>query len=174
MKKNSWDGIFSDGEKLLWQGQPKSRLAPRPGQIMESLFGLVFMGFSVIWMRTAYAMSVGPHWAFGLIFFGIGFYQVAGKYLWQSYERGHTWYSLSNRNAYIASDTPLGGRKLRTWPITAKTPVEYERDPCGAVYFGSETYYTNGRKRTARVGFENLENIDEVIDLFTKIRKGQV
>lgn len=173
-RDNSWDGILAEGERILWQGQPSSRISPKPGQIGESLFGLFFMGFSVIWMRTAYAISGGPIWLFGLIFFFIGAYNVFGKYLWQSYERGHTWYTLSDRTAYIAKDSPLGGRSLSSYPITPDTALDFAEGTTSAIYFASETYRVNGRARTAKVGFENLADGRAVYDKMLKIQKGEL
>ena len=173
-RDNSWDGILAPGERILWQGQPSTRISPRPGQIGESLFGLFFMGFSVIWMRTAYAIAGGPVWMFGLIFFFIGSYNVFGKYMWQSYERGHTWYTLSDRNAYIAKDSPLGGRSLASYPITPQTALEFAEGPTSAIYFATEPYRVNGRARTAKVGFENLTEGREVYDKMLAIQKGEL
>lgn len=174
MIRNSWDGILETGERILWQGQPAARLSPKPGQIAESFFGLFFVGFSLIWMRTAMSMTHGPIWMFGLIFFFIGLYQVFGKYLWQRYERGHTWYSLSDRAAYIATETPIGGRRLRVFPFEGVGAIDYLPGPLASIYFGRESYRVNGRARSVPVGFENLPDGDHVFDLISKIRKGEV
>ena len=173
MTDNSWDGILEDGERILWQGQPSEKLSAKPGQIFESFFGLFFVGFSVIWMRVAYSIGAGPFWMFGLIFFFTGLYLVFGKYFWQSYERGHTWYTLSTRKAYIATDTPLGGRKLKSYPITDETEFEFDPGRRASVYFARDTYRVNGRTRWSKIGFENLDNGREVLDLLLKVQKGQ-
>lgn len=172
MTKNSWDGILAQGERILWQGQPNTKPSAKPGQVLESLFGVFFVAFSVFWMNMAFSIAGGPFWMFGLIFFFTGLYQIFGKYLWQSYERGHTWYTLTTRNAYIATDTPLGGRKLKAYPITADTQFDFEPGRRSSIYFASDSYRVNGRKRTSKIGFENLDNGRDILDLMFKVQKG--
>ena len=171
-RDNSWDGILAEGERILWQGQPSQKLSARPGEIFESLFGVFFTGFSIFWMTMAYSMGGGPIWMFGLIFFFAGLYQIFGKYLWKSYERGHTWYTLSDQRAYIAKDSPFGGRTLNAYDIRHDMSLELSPGTLSSIYFAEEVYRANGRSRTAKVGFENLPDGREVFDIMIDIRKG--
>ncbi|MFK7938126.1 MAG: aspartate carbamoyltransferase catalytic subunit [Roseovarius sp.] len=171
-RDNSWDGLLAKDERILWQGQPSQKLSARPGEIFESLFGVFFTGFSIFWMSMAYSMGGGPFWMFGLIFFFLGLYQVFGKYLWKSYQRGHTWYTLSDRAAYIAKDSPLGGRSLASYPITPDTELEFKSSTLSSVYFASETYRANGKNHSAKVGFENLTDGRAVYDQMLEIQRG--
>ncbi len=171
-RTNSWDGILAEGEKILWQGQPNQKISAKPGQIFESLFGVFYGGFALFWMTMASSIGGGMFWMFGLPFLAVGCYMVFGKYLWQSYQRGHTWYTLSDRTAYIAMDSPLGGRTLKSYSITSGTALEFKPGRLSSIYFGEETYRVNGRSRLAKVGFENLPDGREVYDMMLKIRKG--
>lgn len=171
-RENSWDGLLAEGERILWQGQPSQKLSARPGEIFESIFGIFFTGFSIFWMVMAASMGGGPFWMFGLIFFFVGCYQIFGKYLWTSYQRGHTWYTLSTRAAYIAKDSPLGGRSLASYPLTPDVDLEFKPGDLSAIYFASETYRVNGKRRTSKVGFENLTDGRDVYDQMLEIRRG--
>ena len=166
MRENSWDGVLRQGEKLLWQGQPRPRPRYRPRNVPETLMGLFFMGFSLGWMNLVMSMNGGPMWMFGLIFFAIGFYNAIGKWIWLPLLRRGTWYSLSDSRAFIARERPFLGRALEDWPIGPETRVEY--DPTlNAVWFAR---HAAGNGPGKRVGFIGLDDADEVYRLMQEIR----
>jgi len=172
-RDNDWDGILATGERILWQGKPLPRLSFRGGRRMETLMAVVFMGFSLIWMKVA-SLALGPLWIFGLLFFFFGLYMALGKYFWAAFKRQYTWYTLTNQTAYIANDMPFVSRSLKSYPITSDSMLEYLPGDAATIYFGSEIEKTNKSTRKPENGFEYLEDGEKVYDLLRQIKKGDV
>lgn len=167
-----WEGILDAGERILWQGRPDGGFRFKPGNIATFVFGLLFAGFAVFWMVMASAAG-GGFWMFGLIHFAVGIGLSFGAIFWGTYRRNRTWYTLSDRRAFIATDLPFRGKQLKSFPIDADTVLDYRQGRLAALYFASETRRGNkGRRYTVPVGFERLSDGDEVYRLIRDIQKG--
>lgn len=167
-----WDGLLDPGEKILWQGQPDSGIRLRVGDYIMIVFGLFFGGFALFWMVLASAAG-GGFWAFGLLHFAVG----AGITLWpifgRPYVRHRTWYTLTNKRAFIASKTPFQGKTLNSYPITAGTSLTLEQGPPGSIFFATERRRVKNGTREVRVGFEHIENARDVFGKFRTIQRGE-
>jgi len=166
-----WEGILDDGETILWQGHPDSGLELRPGNLIAFLFGLAFAGFALFWMVMA-SRAGGVFWMFGLIHFLVGLGLAFGAVFWTALRRRHTWYTLTDKRAFIAVDMPFFGRNLKSFPITATTVLEYNDAKPPSVMFNHEM--RRGRNGTYRVavGFERIADGAEVYGLMRKVQKG--
>ena len=165
-----WEDILDPGERILWQGRPEPGLLPvrlPPGQMV---MGAIFTGFSLFWMSAAgWIVGGGDSGGgiggpfrffplFGLPFLLIGLYNLFGFILWRAHVRRHTWYTLTDRRAYVATALPLAGRRLKSWPITADTVIEFDgADPATIVFAHEMTEGNNGVTRSP-VGFERIRD----------------
>ena len=167
-----WEGILEEGEKILWQGRPDGRLRIGLRHVASFLFGLLFAGFALLWMIMA-AAAGGLFWSFGLIHFTIGLGVALGPLAADVIRRRNTWYTLTDRRAFIATDLPLVGRGLKSWPITPNMPLELAGDDPPSLFFAEE--YRRGRHgpRRVPVGFEAIPDAPEVMALIRKIQKGR-
>ena len=129
-----WEGILDEGEEILWQGRPDGQFVFRMGHIATSLFGLVFAGFALVWMILA-SQAGGFFWMFGLIHFSVGVGLSVGPPIWSVWSRRHTWYTLTNEHAFIATDIPMMGRKLKSYQIDRKTRVTFESGNPASIFF---------------------------------------
>ena len=170
MTTAGWDGIFEEGEHILWQGRPDGQIAVRAGNIMGLVFGLFFAGFALFWMIMAFAAG-GFFWMFGLLHFTIGVGISVGAVYGSAYKRRHTWYTLTNRNAYIAVDLPLAGKRLMTYAITPGSVLDLDDGNPASVMFATRTRRTKNGTRDVRVGFERIADGRTVYGLLRKIRK---
>lgn len=166
-----WEGLLDPGEEILWQGRPDAGVRIDTSRPMELLMGLFFMLFAVVWMNMA-SRAGGNFWMFGLIFFGIGFYNAIGVHLWKAHVRARTHYTLTNKRGFIATDV-LGRRRLHSHAIDADSPVELTEGALSSVYFATE------RKRRKRgyseipVGFEQIADGREVYRHIRAIQQGR-
>jgi len=167
-----WDGLLDEGETILWQGRPVAGLSFSNINVMETLMGLFFMGFSLFWIRTAANVTsnfgssgvegllpvVFP--LFGVPFFLIGFYNAIGHILWDAFLRSRTHYTLTSKRAFIATDHPRRGKLLEDYSIDEHTDVTLKVGPPDSVLF-------RGRK----IGFIRIEDGRAVHKLIRHIQK---
>lgn len=157
-----WEGILDDDESILWQGRPGGGVLWSDLLKFETFFGLFFAGFAVFWIYGAATMgrSVGTSGAglipmlfplFGIPFVVVGLHMVVGRLFWDAYLRGQTWYTLSDKAAYIATET-LGKRALKRYPFEDMVPPSLDDGQPGSVWFAEElrTHTSRRRHSTAR------------------------
>ena len=166
-----WENTLEEGEIILWQGRPAPGISFTPVQVFATFFGFIFTSFALSWMVTA-AKAGGFFWAFGLIHFTIGLGVLLSPLLLPAYMRKKTWYTLSNRKAYIADMPILGGKRLRSYPITKDTPIEIKTNAYTTIIFASpQRSGKNNRSYTVPIGFERLTDGDTVRGLIRQIQK---
>ncbi|KIQ70352.1 hypothetical protein [Wenxinia marina] len=177
-----WEDILAPGERILWQGRPAGGIVWSDLVSVQTVFGLFFTGFAVFWTSMASGMGV-PRNApgifnlfplFGLLFVGIGLYQVVGRLFWDAFARNRTHYTLTDRAAYIATDLP-GKRSLETHRLSGDVPPRLEDGDFGTVWFGEKTHHRpggwrGGKYRRARtwstpVGFRRIPDARRVFGL---------
>jgi hypothetical protein len=167
---SGWEGILDPGEEIQWQGRPDTAPVLTPGSLGKMVFGLFFAGFAVFWMIGA-ASTGGLFWMFGLIHFSVGIGLMGGGMFWPGIKARYTWYSLSNKRAFIATDFPWASRKLHSYPISAQTSLSLDDGPFKSVFFASEEYRVKGRTRTRRIGFKRIPDGRAVYDLMRNIQR---
>ncbi len=163
-----WQGILEPGEEILWQGRPDTRLRFDFSQPMLLLMGVFFMGFSLFWMSMA-MRGGGPFWMFGLLFFGIGFFNAIGVHFWKTYKRTGTYYTLTNKRGFIATNL-MGIKTLKSHDITADTVLELAEGKFDTVTFAQDRKSGKNGSYLVPVRFEYIENGR---DVFGKIRNIQ-
>ncbi len=161
---DGWAGILDPGEAILWQGRPDSGLTLHPGQIGIALFGLMFSAFAAFWMVMA-SQAPGGFWAFGLIHFSVGIVVIVWALLWGPYRRGHTWYTLTDRRAFIAIKLPLSGKQLKSYPISENTVLDLQSGDLSTIIFHEERKRRKNGHTTVRIGFERIRDGDKVYRL---------
>ncbi len=168
-----WDGILEEGEKILWQGRPTTRFHIRLAQIPALFFGMVFSGIALFWMAVA-AQAGGLAWMFGLIHLAVGLGIGLVPIILDNIRRRNTWYTLTNRRAFIASDMPVIGRRLKSFPITQTTMLEYRDGDPPSLYFAEEYRRTKNGSRRVRIGFEGIADARDVMKRIVANRESAV
>lgn len=165
-----WEGILHDGEEILWQGRPDPSFRLSAGRIIEAVFGTFFAGFAVFWMIMA-ASGPGGFWMFGLIHFSVGVGLVLHALFWPTFRRRHTWYTLSTERAFVATNLPIRGKALKSYAITAETPIRHEDGHPGSIWFAHEYRKTKRGSRRVDIGFERIAAARDVLQLITGIQR---
>lgn len=168
-KVAGWDGILGDDETILWQGRPDGAVTLRLQNLALLVFGLFFAGFALVWMVLA-AAAGGGFWMFGLIHFAVGIGIATGALFWGAFRRRRTWYTLTDRRAFIATDLPLLGRRLKSWPIDADTMLDLEDADLATVNFARETRRGKNGHYQVAVGFERIADGKAVYRLMRDIQ----
>lgn len=168
--QNSWNGILEPGEEIIWQGQPDGAFRLIWFDAFTGLFGGAFAGFALVWMIMA-AQAGGLFWMFGLLHFAVGVGLMIGRPVTSWWTRRHSFYSLSNRRAFIASDYPFRGRILQSWPITARAPLRLTEGRMDNIVFAEETRRTKNGTRQVPIGFEGIHEGRKVLALMHAIQR---
>ncbi len=164
-----WEGIMQPGERILWRGRPIAR--PQVLRVgLNMTFGALFAGFALFWMAMA-ATGGGYFWMFGLSFFAVGLGMVAKPLLDERMRLRDTFFTLSDRAAYIARRHWMQGRQLETHRITAAMPITLNGHPAkGDVIFASRTVRNKNGSHEVPIGFLDIEDAPEVFALMTQAR----
>lgn len=138
-----WENILAPGETILWQGQPDARVdwggLARPATV----FGVVFMAFALFLMARTGAAQPGAG-LFLIPFLLVGAHLAIGRLFWEAYLRGKTHYTLTDRTAFIATDS-LGKRDLRRIALSPGLPLTLQEGAPGSVLFGVDERHIPGR-----------------------------
>ena len=168
-----WEEIFETGEELLWQGRPDTSFVWQKSNISTALLGLVVTGFGVIWI-TITSQSGGYFWLLGIGFLLIGpLLAIAPPYM-NALMRRATWYSLSNKRAFIATERASVGRKLRAYAIHPNFELEFDHADPATINFAHEVRYNGNSPYTVKIGFERIQDGQQVYDMMAAIQKGQL
>ncbi|UYV38239.1 hypothetical protein N4R57_03890 [Rhodobacteraceae bacterium D3-12] len=143
--------------------------------------GLAFTGFSLFWTGMAWWITgqAGLPLLFRLFpLFGVPFVLIGLRILgvggvWRAYERRYTWYTLTNRRAFIATALPLLKRSLKSWPIAPTTEIEFDGNTPGTLIFAYENRGQHG-KTPKPIGFIRLPDPLPVLRLMHQTRKRQM
>ena len=165
-----WQNILDQEEVIRWQGRPDPTVIWNWSHYVTLVFGLALSGFALIWMILA-AQEGGWFWMFGLIFFVFGISIMIGPPYWRPYLRSKSWYVLTNKRALIATDMPILGRKINSYPITPQTPLELDKKYGSSVYFATRTERSTRGSYKVKIGFELLDDAPQVYNLMSEIQK---
>lgn len=167
-----WRGILDDGERIVWQGRPDQSFQIDIRKAPLALFGTVFAGFALFWMAMA-AQAGGFFWMFGLIHFSVGIGLIYSATFWTVLKRRRTWYTLTNRRAFIASNLPFAGKRLDSYALTPETRLSLKSGNPGSVVFAREERRgSKGRRYTVDIGFERIAEADQVYALMRDAQRG--
>ena len=170
--QSGWEGLLDPGETILWQGRPGARIRLGIGDIVLMVFGTFFAGFALVWMALVSGVG-GLFWVFGMIHFMVGLGIICWPLLGRPYLRRHTWYTLTDARAFIATELPLKGKQLKSYAITPDNQLTLEDGPPGSVIFASE--WRRGKKGSyeTRIGFHDIDEARKVYGLMRGIQRGQ-
>lgn len=175
---DGWEGLLAEGEEILWQGRPDDKVLWSDLVHLHTAFGLFFTLFSLFWMAMAWKMgNVTPGGGvfsglslfplFGLPFLAIGLYTLIGRIFFDSVRRRGTFYTLTSRAAYVATQIK-GKRELKRYSLLDDVRPRLEDGDPGSVFFSTVTTVYHGRKRgmvsnvSTPIGFRRIPEARKV------------
>ncbi|MCA0044303.1 hypothetical protein [Celeribacter litoreus] len=167
-----WADILMPNERVLWQAQPDSRIEWRGPQVPFALFGMMFAGFALFW--TVKAMMSNGFWVYGIFQIVTGLGIALAPLFIGPFIAKRTWYSLTNRRAFFASDLPFGGKSLTALELYPNTPVEFDGQEPGTLSFGARAEALVGDRFDSTPRFFRIPNARHVFGLVLDIQKGKV
>lgn len=172
MSAPGWESILEPGERVLWQGRPDGGLRFDGFDLGTTVFGLAAAGFAIFFFVQGLGAVGSGALGFlfplaGLVFLGVGLNLAGGRFFLDAWRRRRTWYSLTSRRAFIATQL-FGRRRLREWRIDASTVVDLRDGPLQSVGFtGSRV-----APAAARASFDGLADGRQVLALMEQVKAG--
>lgn len=166
---DDWDHLLDPDEHIVWQGQPSGKVRLE----FDSVFGVIFMA---IWSGIpALMILTNPSTALLVVptfFVCIGLYYFVGQHFWAAFQRRRTFYTLTNKRAFIGQ-RGLSGRTLDSFPITPDTALQLDEGRASAVWFATKTgQRLLSNRREHPVGFERLSDPRAVYQLLRQTQRG--
>lgn len=156
----SWDEFLDDGETVLWQGQPKPVIRMDSNAKIGLALGSVFVLYYIIGTIVRWPEIPMVQVVINLVMTCVGLWLMYEATLRQIVRRKRTWYTVTNKRAFVATDPVFDERKLAVHPITPQTPLTRKDD---GILFGKTTLKTWLGQRKVPIGFFCLEDPDLVM-----------
>ena len=124
------------GERLLWSGRAVPDLRLESGNLLHSLFGLIFLGIAVASFLAAGKESTVFPTLWTVPFVVVGLYVSVGHFFWSAFCRRYTEYAVTNQRVIVRSSLlsrttqSIDYHKIRTITLTEKS------DGSGTIQFG--------------------------------------
>lgn len=173
----SWDEILEPGEEILWQGRPDTRLIFPPERKGTMVLGLllvvVVVGVPPIMMLRIMPIETMPTVIIVALGFpvALGLALVLGQPFWTRHWRRRTWYTLTNRRAFITTDLPILGKRLQSWPVKSGAPLIVTKGKPPTVWFAEKRFRSNRRTRITPIGFERIADAQKVARKILALRE---
>ena len=107
------DAYLDPGEQLVWSGRPKQGVRLQAGDVFLIPFSLMWGGFAFFWEASVLGLtSMTSHAAhghqpplffalWGIPFCLVGLYMIFGRFFFDAYARGKTWYGVTDRRVIV-------------------------------------------------------------------------
>lgn len=112
---------------------------------------------------------------FGLLHFFAGLGVIAGATMYPSLRKHRTWYTLTERRAIISTNLPWEGKRLKSYPITKATDIDYRPGKLSTILFPMQDeggWNWISRRGTNKVGFERITDGQKVMGLIRQVQEG--
>jgi len=175
-----WDDYLEPGEFLVWHGRPNGEKLTSRSSRSRAIMSLGFFIFAGVMVNVTwddlFKPGIAPLWFIIAGLVAAGLWLLVGSHFRDRRARRGTWYTLTNKRAFIATD--LRRRRLESWPIGPDSPLRIvsASDPrLSYIYFAKRIIPASDREGTdtvVEIGFELIEDGDKVWDLFQRVAKG--
>jgi hypothetical protein len=187
--EDQFHGVLTEGERLLWTGQPEPRLFTAIDFFLVP-FSIVWGGFAIFWefmVLTTIRGKAGPVAVifplFGIPFVLAGLYFIFGRFIYKQWRRRNTYFAVSNRRVMIRYRGNLQSLYIDTLPVLDLSVKQ--SDGSGTLKFGhtpllAGMYFNTGleifpMQGTTVPSFYDIKEARHVYDIIDGARhKGNV
>lgn len=167
-----WEDIFEPGEVLLWQGRPDTAIVWQKRHILPVILGLGVACIGIIWISltplgNGYTIIMG----LGLLLLA-AFLSIAPPVM-ASMVRKATWYSLSNKRAFIAMNREQIGPKLSAYVIEPDFDIKFDGNDPATIMFAIEIRQPGNASYLSKISFDRIKDGQHVYDLMRDIQEGR-
>ena len=159
-------------EKILWSGRPKQGFFLTGGDILVSLFGLIFLGVGSLMEYSAIQSFDIFLMIFSLPFLLFGLYMVLGSIIYKNYQKKRTYYAVTNQRVLVLINSfskKVESKLISQIPVLNKT---VKKNGSGTIQFDNTGYMGTGRNsyRIEALSFDNIMDVDTVYRMISDLR----
>ncbi len=170
---------LSEGERLLWSGQPRQGIRLRPSDLFVIPFTLLWCGFAFFWEISAIRMGAPFFFMlWGIPFIVVGLYMVFGRFFTDARRRASTFYGVTNERIIIVNGRSSRQSKSLTLRTLAELSLTERPDRSGTITFGPQHPATRhlpagwpGAAQYAAPAFEMIENAKATYELIRQTQR---
>lgn len=169
---------LSTGESILWCDKPCKTFVFTVADIFTTLFGIVWLGFSVFWFLGAFFATQGqtdpmaklfPF--FGVPFICVGLYLLFFRHIVSAISRKRIIYALTDKRAIIVHTGRREYLQEFRYENISNIHLESKNDDVGSINFlSNQINYVSSNKRYANSssGFFGIRNVKNVYKILSE------
>ena len=166
------------GESILWCDKPYKIFVFTVADIFTTLFGIVWLGFSVFWFLGAFFATQGqtdpmakifPF--FGVPFICVGLYLLFFRHIVSALTRKRIIYALTDKRAIIVHTGKRQYLQEFKYANISNIQLESKKDDVGSINFlSNQLTYSNRNKRYANAssGFFGIKEVKKVYKILSQ------
>ncbi len=167
-----WEDIFEPDEVLLWQGRPDTAIVWQKRHILPVVLGLSVACIGIIWIFLT-PLSNGYTVIMGLVLLLLAAFLAIAPSVMASMVRKASWYSLSNKRAFIAMHREQLGRKLTAYVIEPDFDIKFDGKDPATIMFAIEIRQPGNASYLTKISFDRIADGQHVYDLMRAIQEGK-
>lgn len=183
MDNNSYDlklhikPYLDINEDILWCDKPAKRYVFTSADIFTTLFGIVWLAFSLFWVITAFSItgdvetsSINIFPFLGIPFVFIGLYLLFFRHIFGALKRKNMIYALTNKRAMIVH---IGKRQYvqeYRYENISNIQMKCDDNDMGSIFFltGAINYNRNGRSYASTSGIFGIKDTKKVYKILSQ------
>lgn len=167
-----------EGEKLLWTGKPRKGILFESTDRFYIPVSLIFTAVATMIFITVRKAEINSAFQWYILLFVIvGFYNLFGRFFYDSWRRANISYAITGTRAIIRSG--IFTKKYRSIYISdiSELNKKFRQDGSGTIIFGPDIvlYWVSRIPRTdLPPKFERVANVQEPYSLLLKLQEGSI
>ncbi len=166
-------------ERLIWKGRPRSGIMFSSSDIIAIPFSLMWGGFVFFWeysVLTGDTPLVAKLW--GIPFVIVGIYMIIGRFYYDAYRRGRTFYGITDKAVLFSFDSGKHSVRLAVNQIP-RLSVSERKNGVGTISLEQHDKKQEpeanwfGQRKSSQSMFENIDNVREVYEIIRKVQRGE-
>ena len=170
-------------EAILWCDKPKKLFVFTMSEVFTTLFGIVWLAFSMFWVISAYFATSGTDDAvariftlFGLPFVLIGLYLVIFRHIFSVISRRKTIYALTSKRAVIVHTGRREYMQEFKYKDISNIRIKSDENDLGSIIFlSSPIHYHRGTGKYANStsGFFGICDVKKVYKILSQYMENE-
>ena len=164
-------------EDILWCDKPYKRFVFTVNDIFTTLFGIVWLSFSIFWVISAFlatneadssAFNIFP--LFGMPFVFIGLYLLFFRHIVGAVKRKNMIYALTDKRALIVHSGKRQYVQEYRYENISNIQMKCDDNDIGSIFFltGSINYNRNGRGYASTSGIFGIRDTKKVYKILSQ------